>query len=128
MCLQFPDNLLPHSVEVALRLENHVNKKVYILGDTSCGSCCVDEIAAQHINADSIIHYGHACLNPTVRLPVLHVLPKREIDVAEVVQKFKCHFQDRSERILFFYDIAYAHKIGKSFDCKRRGIRLNLFQ
>ena len=111
VCLQFPDNLLPHSVEVALRLGNHVDKKVYILGDTSCGSCCVDEIAAQHINADSIIHYGHACLNPTVRLPVFHVLPKREIDVAEVVQKFKCHFEDRSKRILFFYDIAYAYKI-----------------
>ena len=111
VCLQFPDNLLPDSVEVALRLGNRVNKKVYILGDTSCGSCCVDEIAAEHINADSIIHYGHACLNPTVRLPVLHVLPKRELDVTEVVEKFKSHFEDRSKRILFFYDIVYAHKI-----------------
>lgn len=80
MCLQFPDNLLPDSVEVALRLENRIDKKVYILGDTSYGSCCVDEIAAEHIHADSIIHFGHACLNPNVRIPVFHVLPKKEID------------------------------------------------
>ncbi|XP_054012518.1 2-(3-amino-3-carboxypropyl)histidine synthase subunit 2 [Hylaeus anthracinus] len=111
VCLQFPDNLLTDSVEVALRLENHIGKKVYILGDTTCGSCCVDEIAAQHINADSIIHFGHACLNPTARLPVYHVLPKNEVDIKEVVDKFKSNFEDNSKRILFFYDVAYAHKI-----------------
>ncbi|XP_043521652.1 2-(3-amino-3-carboxypropyl)histidine synthase subunit 2 isoform X2 [Frieseomelitta varia] len=111
VCLQFPDNLLPDSVEIALRLENRINKKVYILGDTSYGSCCVDEVAAQHINADSIIHFGHACLNPTSRIPVFHVLPKQEIDITEVIDKFKLYFADQSERILFFYDITYAHKI-----------------
>ncbi|XP_017762704.1 PREDICTED: diphthamide biosynthesis protein 2 [Eufriesea mexicana] len=111
VCLQFPDNLLPDSVEIALRLESHINKKVYILGDTSCGSCCVDEIAAQHINADSIIHFGHACLNPTMRLPVFHVLPKQEIDIKEVINRFKLHYVNQFERILFFYDVAYAHKI-----------------
>ncbi|XP_026297533.1 2-(3-amino-3-carboxypropyl)histidine synthase subunit 2 [Apis mellifera] len=110
VCLQFPDNLLSDSVEIALRLENYVNKKVYILGDTSYGSCCVDEIAAQHINADSIIHFGHACLNPTIRLPVFHVLPKQEIDIIEITNKFRLNFIDQFERILFFYDIAYAHK------------------
>ena len=25
-------------------------------------SCCVDEVAAEHIGADGIIHFGHACL------------------------------------------------------------------
>jgi diphthamide biosynthesis protein 2 len=36
--------------------------KLYILGDTSYGSCCVDEVAAQHVDAQFIIHYGNACL------------------------------------------------------------------
>ncbi|CAK9803533.1 2-(3-amino-3-carboxypropyl)histidine synthase subunit 2 [Anthophora plagiata] len=116
VCLQFPDRLLPDSVEIALRLENYINKKVYILGDTSCGSCCVDEIAAQHVNADGIIHFGHACLSPTIRLPVFHVLPKKEIDITEVVNKFKQKFENQSEQILFFYDIAYAHKIESIYE------------
>lgn len=111
VCLQFPDHLLPSSVEIALRLEGRVNKKVYILGDTSCGSCCIDEISAQHINADGIIHFGHACLSPTARLPAFHVLPKKEIDVTDIVQKFRSTFTNESDRILFFYDVAYAYKI-----------------
>ncbi|XP_076285886.1 diphthamide biosynthesis 2 isoform X1 [Lasioglossum baleicum] len=111
VCLQFPDSFLPDSVKIALNLENCINKKVYILGDTTCGSCCVDEITAQHINADGIIHFGHACLNPTARLPVFHVLPKKEIDATNIINKFKSNFEDKSKKILFFYDVSYAHKI-----------------
>ncbi|XP_012137952.1 diphthamide biosynthesis 2 [Megachile rotundata] len=111
VCLQFPDDLLPDSVEIALHLERRINKKVYILGDTTCGSCCVDEIAAEHINGDSIIHFGHTCLSPSIRLPVFHVLPKKEIDIVELINKFKSNFENKSEKILFFYDVAYAHKI-----------------
>lgn len=27
-------------------------------------SCCVDEVAAQHVDADFVVHYGHTCLSP----------------------------------------------------------------
>ena len=36
-----------------------------MLGDTSYGECCVDEVAAQHLNADAVIHFGHTCLTPS---------------------------------------------------------------
>ncbi|XP_014487002.1 PREDICTED: diphthamide biosynthesis protein 2 isoform X2 [Dinoponera quadriceps] len=111
VCLQFPDNLLADSVKVALHLEKNIGQKVYILGDTTCGSCCVDEIAAQHINADGIIHFGHACLNPTIRLPVLHILPKQQFNIKKLDNEFKQTFQDNTSRIIFFYDVEYAHKI-----------------
>ena len=39
-------------------------KEVFVLGDTSYGQCCVDEVAAQHLNADAVIHFGHTCLTP----------------------------------------------------------------
>lgn len=29
-------------------------------------SCCVDEVAAQHVNADALVHYGHACMTLSV--------------------------------------------------------------
>ncbi|XP_012216366.1 2-(3-amino-3-carboxypropyl)histidine synthase subunit 2 [Linepithema humile] len=111
VCLQFPDSLLPDSIDVVLRLEKDVGQKVYILGDTTCGSCCVDEIAAQHVNADGIIHFGHACLNPTTRLPVLHILPKNQFDATELSNEFERVFPDCTRKILFFYDVEYAHKI-----------------
>ncbi len=52
------------------------NKRVpefYILADTSYGGCCVDEVAAKHVDADLVVHYGHACLSATARLPVIYV-------------------------------------------------------
>ncbi|XP_011156190.1 2-(3-amino-3-carboxypropyl)histidine synthase subunit 2 [Solenopsis invicta] len=111
VCLQFPDDLLPNSIDIALRLEKSVGQKVYILGDTTCGSCCIDEVTAQHIGADGIIHFGHACLNPTTRLPVFHVLPRKELNTTELIDEFKRVFSDCTKKIIFFYDVAYAHKI-----------------
>ncbi|XP_012259507.2 2-(3-amino-3-carboxypropyl)histidine synthase subunit 2 [Athalia rosae] len=119
ICLQFPDHLLPDSVEIALRLEKLVDKKIFILGDSSYGSCCVDEVTAQHVNADGIIHFGHACLSGTSRLPVLHILPKSHLDTQLFCNKFHKYFQNKDENILFFYDVSYAHVIGSIYDSLR---------
>jgi diphthamide biosynthesis protein 2 len=63
VALQFPDDYLQFSNAIVQKLkEKNENIKFYVLGDTSYGSCCVDEVAAEHINADFIIHYGTACL------------------------------------------------------------------
>lgn len=112
MCLQLPDCLLPDSFPIAIYLEEGLGQKVYVLGDTSYGSCCIDEVTAQHVGADGIIHFGHACLSPTTRLPIYHVLPKQEINVTEFCKEFDRFFEDRTKDLLFFYDISYAHAIG----------------
>lgn len=44
VCLQFPDELLNFSVEIEGQLKKHVDADVYVLADTSYGSCCVDEV------------------------------------------------------------------------------------
>lgn len=38
--------------------------RLFVLADTTFGSCCVDEVGASHISADCVIHYGHTCLSP----------------------------------------------------------------
>ncbi|KAL2747776.1 diphthamide biosynthesis protein 2-like isoform X2 [Vespula maculifrons] len=111
VCLQFPDDLLLDSVNIALHLEKCINRKVYILGDTTCGSCCVDVITAQHVNADGIIHFGHACLNPVNQISVFHILPKKKIDVICFQEQFKKTLQDITKKCILFYDVAYAHLI-----------------
>lgn len=86
IALQFPDELLCDSSEVlwAIQadLKNHYLEmsaekaadsagqsmqrampQLFILADTSYGNCCVDEVAAAHVNADLVIHFGHACLS-----------------------------------------------------------------
>ncbi|KAL1435331.1 hypothetical protein MTO96_011064 [Rhipicephalus appendiculatus] len=73
VALQFPDEMLVDSVSVTLALQASVPAELFILGDTSYGSCCVDEVAAEHVGADAIVHYGHSCLSVPSRLPVLFI-------------------------------------------------------
>lgn len=96
-------------------MEKSVGQKVYILGDTTCGGCCVDEVTAQHVDADGIIHFGHACLSPTARLPVFHVLPRKRLDATRLGDELERVFPDPARKIILFYDVAYAHEIGKRF-------------
>lgn len=39
---------------------------LFVMADTTYGSCCVDEVGASHIDADCVIHYGHTCLSQSV--------------------------------------------------------------
>lgn len=82
--------------------------KLTILGDTSYGSCCVDEIAAEHVDADAVVHYGRACLSPTARLPVLHIFTTMDLDDDAVVQSFQVAFPDRAAKVVLTADVPYA--------------------
>jgi diphthamide biosynthesis protein 2 len=81
--------------------------RLYILADTSYGSCCVDEIAAEHVDADVVVHYGRSCLSPTARLPVIYVFTSRPLHTPDVVQTFEETFPEKDEKIILMADITY---------------------
>ncbi len=43
-------------------------RRVFILADTSYGMCCVDEVSAEHVRSDVLVHFGDSCLNSYVFL------------------------------------------------------------
>lgn len=87
--------------------------RVYVLGDTSYGECCVDEVAAEHIGADSVIHFGNACLTPTQRLPVLYIFTDLPLNLA----KFQATLAEKvaGENIAVVYDLQY-HRVLSQLD------------
>jgi diphthamide biosynthesis protein 2 len=93
--------------------DDHVAPKLYILADTSYGTCCVDEVAAEHVNADGVVHYGRACLSPTARLAVVHVFTHKELDHASVVAAFKNSYPDRNERVVIVSDVVFADHVDR---------------
>lgn len=119
IALQYPDSLLIDSFIVCAALEAALATDdpervplIFILGDTSYGECCVDEIAARHLNADMVVHYGNACLSPTRTLPVLYVFPRRERSIAVMqpqtllsVVNHVFKSSRNAERIVVLYDI-----------------------
>ncbi len=101
VALQFPDELLPDTSQVAWLMEDTIFNKhkvqqnrekvdncdelmiplIFVLGDTTYASCCPDEIGAQHLNADVIVHFGqHACLSISNSLPVIYSFGVEEWD------------------------------------------------
>lgn len=85
--------------------------KLTILADTSYGACCVDEIAAEHVDADAVVHYGRACLSPTARLPVLHIFTHRDLDVGDAVNSFRSSFPDMKVKVIVTADVPYSESV-----------------
>ncbi|KAM9713170.1 2-(3-amino-3-carboxypropyl)histidine synthase subunit 2 [Menidia menidia] len=112
VALQFPDDLLGDSVAIAREIEKKCNAKTFILGDTSYGSCCVDEVAAEHAGADCIVHYGAACLSPSRRLPLLYVFERRALDREACAAAFRELYPDTESHIVVLYDVNYSHAVG----------------
>ena len=98
----------------------------------------MDEVAAQHVDADAMIHYGYACMTKCVflfvqrawgqcpffrdrtsRLPVIYVFGKKEIDpdrcVASILEFFKVQTgsldgTERPTTVILRHDVAYTHR------------------
>ncbi|KAI8146737.1 diphthamide biosynthesis protein 2 [Fennellomyces sp. T-0311] len=107
--LQFPDELLADAAGVASILRTKTERDIFILADTSYGSCCVDEVAAEHVNADLIIHYGRSCLSPTSHLPVLYVFGQESIDLNHCEVQFGNLFPDKSTPVIVMCDVEYSY-------------------
>ncbi|KAM4022934.1 2-(3-amino-3-carboxypropyl)histidine synthase subunit 2 isoform 1-T2 [Anomaloglossus baeobatrachus] len=113
VALQFPDDLLSCSVTIARKLEDATGAKTYILGDTSYGSCCVDEVAAEHVGAEVLVHYGRACLSPCRRLPVTYVFGRRAVNVDLCAEAFQTLFPEPDAPVVVFSDVVYDHVLGE---------------
>ncbi|KAJ1720714.1 Diphthamide biosynthesis protein 2, partial [Coemansia erecta] len=121
VALQFPDTHLTNATLVSrlLKEEHGVTAELFILADTSSGSCCVDEVAAAHYAADLVVHYGGTCLSLTSRVPVLYVFGREELDTQDLAQKCLEESDMLEEdggrtHVLLAYDVGYAHCAGEA--------------
>lgn len=137
IALQFPDELLSDASKVFWSLEDALRRlkgsgdlpELYILADTSYGNCCVDEVAAEHIDADLVIHFGHACLSLTSRLPAIYVFHRLPINASQCVEQMASKLEEQDERkqntLVMMYDVGYEHAskeirslLEEKLDCK----------
>lgn len=102
-------------------------ERLYILGDTSYGACCVDEVAAEHVDAEVVIHYGRACLSPTARLPVIYVFTDRRLPLDSVYQSFQDTFPDNAQKIILMTDVMYTKDVRQLAERLRQEGYSNLF-
>lgn len=90
------------------------------MADTSYGSCCVDEVAAEHIRSELVIHFGHTCLSNTSRLPVIYAFGETEFNVNDCFSYFSTLLShegggDGAKKILILSDVKYLYFQGRHF-------------
>ncbi|KAK5653755.1 hypothetical protein OQA88_7912 [Cercophora sp. LCS_1] len=86
-------------------------QRIYILADTSYSACCVDEIAAEHVDADVVVHYGRSCLSPTSRLPVTYVFTEHQLDRAATIAAFEKEYTEKDTKAILMADVTYQSHI-----------------
>lgn len=113
IALQFPDELLSDAPEVCWELEERLpNALIFCLGDTTYASCCPDVVAAAHLQADCMVHFGHACLSATSStIPVIYSFGQQALDVAACAEQILQQQSDGNKSLLIFYELHYAHAI-----------------
>ena len=89
--------------------------RLYILADTSYGTCCVDEVAAEHVDADVVVHYGRSCLSPTARLPVIYVFTHKPLSIDPVVKAFKATYPDPAAAVILAADVTYSGHVSEVY-------------
>lgn len=137
--LQFPDQLLCDSAIVTQLLQQDLEKlnaldakkvknsdmeeswkehlvasysqKLWVLADTSYSPCCIDEVAAEHVLSDVVIHFGDACLNKVEKIPVAYVFGRPHADLDGIINDFKRTYEDRFSNIVLISDASYNYII-----------------
>lgn len=76
-------------------------------------SCCIDYIAAAHINADAIIHFGPVCFSKTsANVPYLNIYEKYDLDVEKLKASFQEKLHGENMGISILIDSGYIYRTG----------------
>ena len=102
VALQFPEGLLLFALPLSKIIEEFAGVETIILGDVTYGACCVDDLQAQRLGCDYLVHYGHSCLVPinVTCMKTLYVFVEILIDEAPLVTILKENFKSDSRLAL----------------------------
>ena len=95
MALQMPDGFIIYSLIIVDILEKFAGCECVVLGDITYGACCIDDLGANILGCNLIIHYGHSCLIPITDtvVKVLYIFVEIDIDVGHLIETVKFNFE-----------------------------------
>lgn len=110
--LQFPDDLVMDSSYVIKYFQdNDKDRQYFILADTSYSFCCVDEVAAEHVRGDMVIHFGESCFTQINKLPIMYSLGNPYMNMENIVNKFLNEFEDKDQLYVLMSDSTFNSEL-----------------
>jgi len=94
-------------------------QQVWILADTAYSPCCIDEVAAEHVLSDVVVHFGDACMNAIQKLPAVYVFGKPYLDIEAVISKFKETYPDTESKVVLMADTSYSRHLSALYGSLR---------
>lgn len=85
--LQLPEGLKKEASRLANYFENNTSAEVVVSGETCWGGCDLALEEAQNLDADLLIHYGHAPFIKKVSFPILYVEIKDKTPIQNLLKK-----------------------------------------
>ena len=83
------------------------------MADTTLHAASVDEVAAEHVNAGCVIHYGHATLASVRGTPAYFVFPRADAAAADVCAHIEAHLVRGGAAahagLVVLLDLSYMH-------------------
>lgn len=94
-----------------LSLSHNKDKTIFIIGDTSYGSCCCDDVTAMHVNTDLIVRVGSSCFSKNVSIPVYFLYKNIQpslTDIDTVIAHINTITKDNNNnKTIIFYNETY---------------------
>jgi diphthamide biosynthesis protein 2 len=91
-------------------------QNVWILADTAYSSCCIDEVAAEHVQSDIVVHFGDACLNAIQKLPPVYVFGKPYLDIDAIIDKIKETYPNPDQKVVLMADAPYTRHLPEIYE------------
>lgn len=110
-----------HKENIKLGVSNPVDsngapiRRFWILADTAYSACCVDEVAAEHVGSDLVVHFGDACLNAIQKLPVVYIFGKPFLNHDKITKQFLNKYPNKDAKICLMSDAPYTVHLEKIY-------------
>ena len=111
VALQFPDEFLSLAPGVLRALELALvgsSAELFVMADTSFDGFQIDYVAAQHLGADLIVHYGPADLEAEGPIEVRFVFGELPLAVSSLESAYAAQFE-AGQRVLVVFGLHWQH-------------------
>ena len=84
-----------------------------ILADVVFGACCIEDLTANELNLDLLVHYGHSCLIPINEtcMKTLYVFVDITINVSNLIDTLIHNFPDPNLPIALVSTIQFVESV-----------------
>jgi 2-(3-amino-3-carboxypropyl)histidine synthase len=113
--IQMPEGLKPIGFNLAKMLEEKGDVEVFVSGDPCYGACDLALLPKQQIQADLLIHVGHAEIPGEFSDEnVMYVEARAEVEIDEAMAKAVAMLQEQEHVIGLASNIQHIHKLDRA--------------